>query len=705
MSFQKKIEARLPESLHGLMELAYNYWWTWDATAQRVFPKLDPKWWELSGNNAVLFLSIVPEESLQKASNDPGYLALLNQALQNYKNYMKSKNEAEPSETNKIKIGYLCAEFGIHRSLPIYSGGLGVLAGDHLKEASDLKLNFVAVGLLYSEGYFVQRLSTTGDQVEVYEPFDPVKSPLFILRDKNGDPVTLKIPMGMHEVLARVWYVNVGVNKLYLLDTNIAENTPEDREITSRLYQGGRVMRIRQEVLLGIGGMKLFEKLGEELDVIHLNEGHTAFAPLETMRKHMQNGSSFKEALDKTREKFVFTTHTPVPAGHDVFSDTLVIETLGTYAASFGMTKDDLLKLGRSPTSPGKVFNMTALAMQFSRAVNGVSKLNAEVMNQMWKQYFDQADLRVKGILPITNGVHMPTWIDFRMKNLYSKYLPKNWIEKIDINQTWEAIDKIPDEELWQTHLLIKERLAWFIRARIRKWVKDGDLDTSLVYASGVMLDPEVLTIGFARRFASYKRAPLIFSDPERLRKILTDPHRPVQLVFAGKAHPDDEYGKAFLRKIIQFAQDPSFQGRIAFIQDYEMEVAKYLISGVDVWLNNPRIPREASGTSGEKAAANGIINLSTADGWWREAYNGKNGWVIGSSELNIVDEERDRIDAESLYELLENKVVKAYYDTQHNGYNPDWTRMMKESIKTVIPYFNTRRMLRQYLQEMYMNH
>ena len=704
MSFKTELQQKIPQRLQGLIDLAYNYWWTWSSNGEKVFSIIDPILWEENDKNPIKFLLSVEESSFEKILTNKTALKRYDRVLDEFTKYMNRTSDSTLLDITPPKqIGYLCAEYGIHRSLPIYSGGLGVLAGDHLKEASDLALNFHAVGLLYSEGYFIQRLSTTGDQTEEYEQFNPVDSPLIPLTDGNGAPLLLKIPIGQHEVFVKVWHVKVGKSNLYLFDTNIPENLPEDRTITQRLYQGDRHLRIRQEIVLGIGGIRLFNLLGLNLDVIHLNEGHTAFAGIEILLQYLKQGLSFSEAREKTRQRLVFTTHTPVPAGHDVFSDTLVLETLGSYTSSNGLANHILLELGRSPTSPGNYFNMTVLAMNLSRIVNGVSKLNAQVMNKMFQDYFKSTS-HIKEIIPITNGVHMPTWIHPLMQQLYTKYLGEHWIDNIDKQELWENIDiLIPDEELWKVHTLIKKSLYLYNQERTRREIAANALDTSLVYSSGIMIDPNVLTIGFARRFAAYKRAPLIFSDPERLRKILTNPYRPVQLIFAGKAHPDDSYGKSFLRTVTQYAQDPRFQGRIAFVQDYGIELAKHLVAGVDVWLNNPRLPREASGTSGEKAAANGVVNLSTADGWWREGYNKKNGWVIGTFDLDLSDEERDKLDAESLYNILEKDIIPRYYNNHQNGYSPSWTEIMKESIKSTIWKFNTKRMLKDYLQKMYL--
>ncbi|MDV2482410.1 glycosyltransferase family 1 protein [Methanoculleus sp. Wushi-C6] len=696
----------IPERISGLVDLAYNLWWSWNPEARILFKQLNRQAWKESVHNPVRMLRAIPAEFLQRAAENPAYLHRYDVIMHRFRKYMDATgtwfSEEYPGRP-PLSIAYFSAEYGLHHSLPFYAGGLGFLAGDHLKEASDLGLPMVAVGFMYSQGYLHQHVNPDGWQEGITEPVDRDAAPITRVLDAAGEDLVVRVPHIDPPIYVAVWKVRVGRIPLYLLDTNVACNSPGNREISSRLYTGDQEQRLRQEIVLGIGGRKVLHSLGIEYSAVHLNEGHPAFALLERIRERVERGIDFDAALGEVQATSVFTTHTPVPAGHDVFPADLIDRYFKTYYPALGIDRTRFLQLGVHPESPGAGFNMTAFALRASAHHNGVSRANGTVTRKMWSCLWPGTAGATVPIDHVTNGVHVPTWLNPRMKNLYDRYIgpiSPGWLSEHDDPAVWELIDEIPDDELWRLHLHLKAKLISRLRERERvRWTvhSGGRADRA---AGGAFLNPSVLTIGFARRFSTYKRAQLIFEDPERLKRILNNPWYPVQIVFAGKAHPADDGGKRVLQKIYRYAQQPEFAGRIAFVEDYGEQVAQYLVHGVDVWLNNPLPPMEASGTSGMKAALNGVLNLSILDGWWIEGYNGRNGWAFGNEETGC--EGRDRADASAIYDLLEKEVVPLYYDRSIDDVPHGWVRMMKESIKSNGPRFSARRMVKEYVTRYY---
>ncbi|HIE39740.1 MAG TPA: alpha-glucan family phosphorylase [Anaerolineales bacterium] len=691
---------KLPPRIEGLADLAYNLWWSWRQEARELFRTLDYPLWRATGHNPVRILREIPQERLEEAARDPGFLRQFDAVTLAFERDLTDGHlwfpKVYPHLTDR-PVAYCSAEFGLHRSLPIYSGGLGVLAGDHAKEASDLGVPFFGVGFLYSQGYFCQRLPSHGWQEAIYPPLQMEDTPLRPVMDPQGQQVRVGVRLARREVQAALWEVQVGRVRLFLLDTNLPENEPWDRTLTARLYGGDREMRISQEIVLGIGGVRAVRALGLNPAIWHLNEGHCAFLVLERIRELVAQGWSFEKAAEAVRATTVFTTHTPVPAGHDAFSLPMVEKHFQGYWEELGLTREAFLELGRL----GGDFNMTALALRFSDYRNGVSRLHGEVSRRMWQTLWPDRPEAEVPIVHITNGVHLPSWISGPLGRLFRKYLGHDWQERHDDPDLWERLDDVPDEELWALHEDQKRKMMAFIRERARRRRISGEMDPDQVLAAGAFLDPEALTIGFARRFATYKRATLLFHDLERLKRIVHDLYRPVQFIFAGKAHPADDAAKHLLQQVYNLAKDPALGGRVAFIEDYDMHVARYLVQGVDIWLNTPRPPREASGTSGQKAAMNGAINLSVLDGWWREGYNGANGWAIESLEGGD-EAAQDAHDAEALYRLLEEEVVPLFYKRDADGVPRDWVRVMKEAVRSTAPFFCTRRMVREYTEQFY---
>ncbi|AEH24442.1 maltodextrin phosphorylase [Pyrococcus yayanosii] len=689
-SIKKLIEEKLPENLRSLAELAYNYWWSWDHKAMKLWQKMDEEHWREYKNPVKLLLEI-PESKLKELSRDDSFLDLYELVMERFQGYIKEKTTWFSTNYPKWDkpIVYLCMEYGISKSLPIYSGGLGILAGDHLKTASDLGLPFTAIGLLYKHGYFRQEIDKDGRQIEVFPEYNLSELPLRQVLTENGRPLLIEVPIENRTVYARVFLVEVGRAKLYLLDTDVPENNEEDRRICDYLYNAEPDKRIKQEILLGIGGMRLLRALKIEPGVVHLNEGHPAFANFERIRWFMEKGLSFEEALEVVRGTSIFTTHTPVPAGHDVFPVDFVREKLAKFFE--GLPAEKFLDLG-SARENDSVFNMTVLSIKTSNFVNGVSKLHARVSRKMWAELWEGVPVDEIPIEAITNGVHTATWVNENIARLYDTYMGKVWREHVNLEGTWYAVERIPDEELWEAHLKAKKELIDLIRRKIMRRNERLGLDEPLP-----TIDENALIIGFARRFATYKRAILLFTDLERLKKILNNPERPVYIIFGGKAHPRDEAGKEFLRRVYEVSRMPEFRGKIILIENYDMGSARIMVAGVDVWLNTPRRPLEASGTSGMKAGLNGVINLSIFDGWWVEGYNGRNGWVIGDTTTEPETEEDDYRDAMSLYDLLENVIIPLYYENREA-----WIRMMKESIKSIAPRFSTYRMVKEYMTTFY---
>ncbi|MBD2773694.1 alpha-glucan family phosphorylase [Iningainema tapete] len=610
-----------------------------------------------------------------------------------------------PQFTSSNPIAYFSIEFGLD-SLPTYSGGLGILAGDYLKSASDLGLPVVGIGLLYSQGYFTQRLNA-GRQEEYYQDYDFNQLPLELCRDELGEVLTVTVGVAESNVKAQVWLARVGQVKLYFLDVNLADNCTSDRSLTARLYGGDKETRIAQEIILGIGGVRLLQLLNLKPHTYHLNEGHAAFALLELARQTIEStGKSFAQAVEAMRPACVFTTHTPVPAGHDTFSPELMQRYFGQYYPQLGLTQEAFLELGHAPED-SDTFNMTALALRLCRAVNGVSKLNGQVCRQMWSKLYPHLPVEQVPISSITNGVHAPTWVAPEMADLYAQYIDANWLDRITDTQ-WAKVDEIPDEELWQRHQQLKARLINFVCGAgiLRSENIQGTLMLPIPqkHQAAQILDPEALTLGVARRFSTYKRGDLIMHDVERAKRILTNAQKPVQIIFAGKAHPADEESKKIIQRIIEWSQDPDIQNRVVFLENYNMDIATQLVQGVDVWLNTPQRPKEASGTSGQKVCLNGGLHCSVLDGWWPEAYQaGCNGWAIGDGEVSDNEEEQNQRDASAMYTLLEQEIIPCFYDRDASGLPLRWIQIIKASIKTIVPQFNTNRMVMEYVTQMYL--
>ena len=697
----------LPESLKPVRELAYNLWWTWNPGAIELFRRLDVDLWRELRHNPVAMLAQLRQERLDRLGRDPAYIAALERTCESLDAYMSHPTWfQETYGSEKVgAIAYFSAEFGLHECLPIYAGGLGILAGDHLKSAGELGLPLVGVGLLYRQGYFHQYLTNDGYQFEDYPDLDFSTLPVSPVRDEAADQLTVQVEVGGHPVLAKVWKVLVGRVVLYLLDTNHPDNRREDRDITARLYGGDQEMRIRQEIVLGIGGMRALTALGIMPSVCHMNEGHSAFLAIERIHQLMQeNNLDFEQAREIVATGTVFTTHTPVPAGIDTFPASLVSKYLASYCQPLGINMQTLLDLGRmNPANEEEPFSMPILALRLSYLSNGVSQLHGEVSRKMFSSVYPGVPINEVPITSITNGVHIRSWLSRDMAHLLDQYLGPQWADD-PLNQAiWQRVDLIPDGELWRSHERLRERLVGFTRRRAKLQLIARGAPPAEVDAVDEFLDPEALTIGFARRFATYKRATLLLQDIERLKRIVTDQHRPVQFILAGKAHPKDEAGKEMIKKIVHFARDARIRNRIVFIEDYDMTVARLLIEGVDVWLNTPTKLHEASGTSGMKVTPNGGINMSVLDGWWPEAYDGSNGWAVGDQRLYDNQEYHDHMEAESIYDLLEKEIVPMFYDRGVDGLPRRWIAVMKASMRTCCPVFNTNRMVRQYAERFYM--
>ena len=692
------VRPALPPELERMGELANNVLWTWDPTIRSLFRRLDPTLWEATDQNPVRLLGEVSQDRLNAAANDPRYRALYRRACERYDAYMQ-----RPLAAENFLVAYFSMEYGLVRCLPIYSGGLGLLAGDHLKAASDAGVPLVAVGLLYQKGYFQQSLNPDGWQIERYPVNDFYTLPVTPVRDEAGRElhVSVKLPTGV--VRIKVWQQNVGRVKLYLLDTNIPENAEHHhREITDRLYPAESPWRIRQEIVLGIGGLRALRAQGLRPTVYHMNEGHSAFLAIERIRILMEEYQlSFEEALEAARANNVFTTHTSVPAGIDLFDPHLVYEHFRDYCEEAGIPFEKLLALGRRDVNnTHEHFSMAIAAIKTSSYRNAVSRLHRQVSQELWHDLWPQLPVWEVPISSITNGVHLLTWLNGDLASLYDQYLQPDWRDRYLDPATWELIDDIPDSELWEVHRRRKRKLVNFVRERVRRAAEERRASVAEIRRLSEVLDPEVFTIGFARRFATYKRATLIKRDVERLRRILTHPTRPVQIVIAGKAHPNDIEGKNFIREIVQLARDPELSKRLVFVENYGIEVGKRLVQGVDLWLNNPRRGEEACGTSGMKAGINGVLNLSVLDGWYDEAYEISGGWAIGHREPYSPEQDEDH--ASAIYSLLENEIVPLFYEDREEGVPEEWLRRMKTSIKNLSPRFNATRMLLEYASQFY---
>jgi len=718
-SFVKAIESfqvnpTLPKSVEELKGIAYNLWWTFNQDAVGLFRRLDRELWESTGHNPVLMLGSIDQERLQKAANDEGYLAHFERVKEDFSNYMSestwfAKNEFE---VDQPLIAYFSAEFGLTECLQSYSGGLGILAGDHMKAASDLGIPLVGIGLLYQQGYFQQYLNNDGWQQEYYPENDFYNLPPQPVLDDAGNHMTVKVDIAGRIVEALIWKILVGRVELYLLDTNIPTNSPHDRAITNQLYGGDTETRIQQEVLLGIGGISALEALGIKPVVCHMNEGHSAFLALERIRRWMETEKlSFFEAKTLSRQSTIFTTHTPVPAGIDEFPEQLMQRYFKNYAPKLSLSWNDFLALGQLrdsqpvsslQTTQSKPFNMAFLALTLSSYINGVSKLHGEVSRKMWYTAWRDVPLDEIPISSVTNGVHTNSWVSAEMGALFDRYLGLSWKRNATGQETWDRILEIPDEELWRAHERRKERLVAFTRRKLKEQIKRrGGLSWELKAANEV-LNSDALTIGFARRFATYKRGTLLLKDIDRLTRILNNPDMPVQLIFAGKAHPKDNEGKELIKEIIHIARREDLRNHIVFLENYDIAIARYLVQGVDIWLNTPRRPMEASGTSGMKVVFNGGINLSILDGWWDEAYNPEVGWSIGNGEEYSDLRYQDWVEANALYDVLEKEIAPIYYERGRDGLPRKWIEKMKASMRQLCPKFNTNRMVKDYSQQFY---
>ncbi|MCH2127806.1 MAG: alpha-glucan family phosphorylase [Pirellulaceae bacterium] len=697
-----------PNSLYEKCQaLARNLWWSWHPEVINLFRELDPIRWRQLDHNPIALLQELTPDRLEARAAEMVLYSRIHHAYRQLKEYMTEQQtwgNTHAGVLGAMPVAYFSAEFGIHESVPIYSGGLGVLSGDHIKSASGLGVPLVAIGLYYNHGYFKQHLDEQGYQQEEYLatkvenlPMEPAVSP-------DGQSVEVQIETRNGPLHAKVWLMCVGRVNLYLLDCDVEGNRPEDRELTNRLYGGDERTRIRQELVLGVGGVRALKALGITPGVFHLNEGHSAFAPLEVIRERMyEDGVGFNDALREVAQHTVFTTHTPVPAGHDRFDGQLVEEHLGPLRDALGISYDQLMGLGRvEPQNEAEAFTMTVLGLKLSRRANAVSSLHGHVTRRMWAHLWPW---RVEEEIPIghiTNGVHVPSWLAWQMQNLYDRNFVAGWSSRMGEPEVWQEIYNVDPGELWETHSALKNLLIGFVRRRVSRQCRRRDESEQLVEAARNVLDPNILTIGFARRFATYKRAGLLLTDPERLEQLLNNTHRPVQLIFAGKAHPKDKPGKQLIKDIANLRLDERFNSRLVFIEDYDINVGRHLVQGVDVWLNNPRRPLEASGTSGQKVILNGGLNLSVLDGWWAEAYNGQNGFAIGKGTQHVDDAISDERDAEQLYHILEQQLVPLFYDRDIDGLPQRWIKMMKNSISTLAWRFSAHRMVMDYTRSCY---
>ena len=694
----------IPDRLRRLPELATDLWWTWNTQAREVFRKLDYLLWRQTAHNPVLMLRLVSSEMLTLAAADERFLAIYDQAVDALDRARSARDTWWLAKFPQLQgqVAYFSAEFALHQSLPIYAGGLGVLAGDHCKEAGDLGIPLVGVGFMYPQGYFHQTVSPEGWQQEVYERLNWTDAPIERAVTPEGQPCVIAVPLGDRIVLASVWRVLLGRVQLYLLDTDLEENAAWDRELSARLYGGGRETRIQQEIILGIGGVRALKAMGATPAVWHLNEGHAAFVVLQRIRDLIDAGESFESALETVRRTTIFTTHTPVPAGHDAFPFSLVETHLAGAWGTLGPHRDAFLALGTYDNGSGPLFNMTALALRTANSVNAVSQLHGAVTRSMWGPLWPDVPDDQRPVRAITNGVHVPTWLSSEMSRLFDQHLESGWRDRHDDPAVWLRILDIPDGQLWDARQALRNYLFAFVRERARRRWKEEHVSAARVVAAGTLLDPNALTIGYARRFTSYKRPELIFHDPDRLLSILNAVRRPVQIVFAGKAHPADETGKHHLQQVYRRAIDPRFGGRVTFVDDYDLHVAHFLVQGCDVWLNNPRKPLEASGTSGMKASINGVPHLSIGDGWWAEGYTGQNGWLIEGTTDGADQERVDAADAAALYQILERDVVPTFYDRDPQGVPRRWVSIIRQAIMSVTPRFSARRMVKEYAAEMY---
>lgn len=696
----------LPRRISRLSALAYNLWWVWNPEGLNLFRAINKRVWDETGHNPVAFLRKVERSQLNAVANDTYYLEMYDRVIKQFDAYMGEKSTWYAKTYPKLnggEIAYFSFEFGLHESLPVYAGGLGILAGDHLKEASDLGLPLSGIGFIYNEGYFTQRITEDGWQETGTHYLTLEDSPVIPLYGEDGQPLTISIDLPGRSVFARVWLVQVGRVSLYLLDTNLQSNSEADRQLTARLYSNDLEIRISQEIMLGMGGVRALRSLGINPQVWHMNEGHSAFLALERILELVHAGSTYDDAAAEVRRSNVFTTHTPVPAGNDQFPLWLIDKYFSSTWTELGMTRDQFVDLGRQATPWGESFCMPVLALHLSDHANAVSELHGQVSRRMWNFLWPDRRAEDVPIGHITNGVHTGTWLARRMRLLFGTYLGEDWLDRMDDPALWAMVQNIPDSELWAVRRHLKRKLVLYVDNRARTAWRSGGIHPVQALASGVFLEPYSLTIGFARRFATYKRANLILRDYDRLIRLLTNADMPVQIIFAGKAHPADEPGKLIIQQVYRAVKDSRSGGRLIFLEDYDMNMARYLVQGVDVWMNNPRRPNEASGTSGMKAALNGVLNLSVMDGWWREGFNGQNGWAIGEDADPVDPNQQDETDSQSLYDHLEKDIIPLYYANRTPDDIPTaWLARVKESIRTLAPQFSTRRMVKEYMQDMY---
>ena len=703
------VNPQLPKRINRLSEIANNLWWSWNTDFLKIFKEIDIDLWERVDKNPVKFLKLVSQEKLEQASINQQVLKQYDKIVNDFDGYMNSKNtwfsKKYPNNKNDI-IAYFSAEYGLDETIPIYSGGLGILSGDHLKSASDLGIPLIAVGLLYKNGYFHQKIDGYGNQQSIYKDIDLMNLPINPVKDEKGEELKVLLKLPGKNLYLKVWKINVGRITLYLLDSDIPENTDEDyRNITLRLYGGDQEMRIKQEIVLGMGGVNLLRTLGLDPNIYHMNEGHSSFLLLEVIKNIIKEKKvSFDIARDITSAKTVFTTHTPVPAGNDIFPMELVEKYFKGYWTKLGIDKDTFLHLGTKPNDTlDSGFNMGILALKIAGKKNGVSKLHGAVSRELFGDVWPSIAANESPITYVTNGIHTCTWLAPNLKELYNKYLIPYWQDNIQIQETWKKIDNIPNERLWEEHQARKNKLLKLVKENVTNNMKENGISYEEINEITSKLNPNALTIGFARRFATYKRATLIFRDLERITQILNNTEKPVQIIFAGKAHPADKEGQELIRYIKEISMKPQFKGKIFVLENYNIGIARYLVSGVDVWLNNPRRPMEASGTSGQKASVNGVINFSVLDGWWAEGYDSKNGWTIGTNDEYSSYDIQDDADSNSMYTTLENKIIPTYYNKDSSGISEKWVRIMKNSIISTGGRYSTSRMLCDYTDRLYM--
>ncbi len=703
------VNPQLPKRIEKLSEISNNLWWSWNTEFLKIFKKIDKDLWETCGKNPIKFLKQVSQEKLEEATKNVELLKEYDKIAKEFEDYMNSKNtwfSNNYSENKNDLIAYFSAEYGLDQTIPIYSGGLGILSGDHLKSASDLGIPLVAVGLLYKNGYFHQKINGYGDQETEYHNIELSDLPINPVKDLNGEDLIINVKFPKRRIYLKVWQINVGRVRLYLLDSDIENNNPEDRDVTLRLYGGDQEMRIRQEIVLGMGGTNLLTRaLGYNPTVYHMNEGHSAFLILELMKNIIKEKEvSFEVAKDIASSKTVFTTHTPVPAGNDIFPIDLVEKYFKDFWPRLGITREEFLKLGMKPCNDLESgFNMGILALKVAGKKNGVSKLHGAVSRELFGDVWPEIAANESPITHVTNGIHTCSWLAPKLKELYNKYLIPYWQDNIHKDSVWERIDNIPNEELWKVHQDRKIRLLNLVKESTTERLRRSGYSYDEINDITSKLNPNVLTIGFARRFATYKRATLIFRDLERITQILNNQDKPVQLIFAGKAHPADKEGQDLIKRIHEISMMPQFKGKIFLLENYNIAMSKYLVSGVDVWLNNPRRPMEASGTSGQKASVNGVINFSVLDGWWAEGYNQENGWTIGTNAEYNSYEEQDIADSQSMYHTLESKIIPTYYEKNQEGISEKWMQTMKNSIISTGGKYSTARMLVDYTNNLYM--